>query len=117
MSKALAAAKAHFKEVLSQGLCGPIIVKEWGDTEVYYKPATNFFQESKIVELQAQGKTVDALIQSLILRALDKEGKPLFTQGDKQELMREVDPNIILKIVTEMNDPENKEKIETALGN
>ena len=117
MSKVLDAAKSHFKEVLAQGLQGPIIVKEWGDTEIYFKPATNFFQESKIVELQSQGKTVDALIMSLILRALDKEGKPLFTQGDKQELMREVDPNIILRIVTAMNDPENKEKVEAALGN
>ena len=117
MSKALAAAKAHFKDVLSQGLQGPIVVKEWGDIEIYFKPATNFLQESKIVELQSQGKTVDALIMSLILRALDKEGKPLFTQGDKQELMREVDPNVILRIVTEMNDPANNEKVETALGN
>ena len=79
--------------------------------------ATNFFQESKIVELQSQGKTVEALLQSLIMRALDKEGKPLFTPADKQELMREVDPNVILRIVTEMNDPENKEKVEAALGN
>ena len=94
-----------------------IVVKEWGDIEIYFKPATNFLQESKIVELQSQGKTVDALIMSLILRALDKEGKPLFTQGDKQELMREVDPNVILRIVTEMNDPANNEKVETALGN
>jgi hypothetical protein len=117
MSKVLEAAKAHFKDVLSQGLKGPIIVKEWGDQEVYYKPATNFFQESKIVELQSQGKTVDALIMSLILRALDKEGKPLFTQGDRQELMREVDPNVILRIVTEMNDPADNEKVEQALGN
>lgn len=117
MSKVLTAAKAHFKEVLSQGLQGPIVVKEWGDTEIYYKPATNFFQESKIVELQAQGKTVEALLQSLITRALDKEGKPIFTPADKQELMREVDPNVILRIVTEMNDPANNEKVETALGN
>ena len=88
MSKVLEAAKSHFKEVLAQGLQGPIVVKEWGNTEVYYKPATNFFQESKIVELQSQGKTVDALVMSLILRAVDKEGKPIFTTADKTELDR-----------------------------
>lgn len=117
MSKVLEAAKAHFKDVLAQGLRGPIVVKEWGDVEVWYKPATNFFQEAKIIELQSQGKTVDALVQALILRALDKEGKPLFTNGDKQELMREVDPNVILRVITEMNDPASQEKIENALGN
>lgn len=117
MSKVLEAAKAHFKDVLAQGLRGPIVVKEWGDVEIWYKPATNFFQEAKIIELQTQGKTVDALVQALILRALDKEGKQIFTNGDKQELMREVDPNVILRVITEMNDPASQEKIENALGN
>ena len=117
MSKILESAKIHFKEILDQGLKGPIVVKEWGGAEIYYKPATNFYQESKIIELQAQGKTVEALVQSLIMRALDKNGKALFVPADKQELMREVDPNVVLRIVTEMNDPEQKELTEVALGN
>lgn len=116
-TRVLDAAMAHFKDVLSQGLKGPITVKEWGGVNIYYKPATSFHQEAKIVELQAQGKTVEALVQTLITRALDENGKPIFNLADKPELMRAVDPNVILRIITEINDPENNEKVETALGN
>jgi len=78
MSRAIESAMAHFKEVLAQGLKGPIKVPEW-NLDVYYKPATTFHQESKIVELTSQGKTVEALVESLIMRALDADGKPLFS--------------------------------------
>jgi hypothetical protein len=116
MSKVLEAAKAHFKDILAQGLKGPIKVPEW-EAEVWYKPATTFQQESKIVELTSQGKTVEALVESLIMRALDAEGKPLFTRADKPELMRAVDPSIIMRIMADMNDTETAKSIEDGLGN
>ena len=116
MSRAIESAMAHFKEVLAQGLKGPIKVPEW-NLDVYYKPATTFHQESKIVELTSQGKTVEALVESLIMRALDADGKPLFAKADKPELMRGVDPNIIMRLMAEINDPDSNTKVEDALGN
>lgn len=116
MSKVLDAAKAHYREVLSAGLKGPIVVPEW-DTEVFYKPVINFAQESKVIELQNQGKTAEALVEMLIIRALDKNGQPLFHKADKPEIMREIDPSIILRIISEMNDPESDAKTAEALGN
>ena len=112
----LAAAKAHFKDILSQGLKGPIKVPEWG-CDIWYKAATSFQQESKIVELTAAGKTVEALVESLIMRALDAEGNAVFSKADKPELMRSVDPAVIMRIMSEMNDPETARQIETGLGN
>lgn len=116
MSKVLEAAKAHFKDILAQGLKGPIRVPEW-DAEIWYKPATTFQQESKIVELTSQGKTVEALVEALIMRALDAEGKPVFTRADKPELMRAVDPQVIMRVMGEMNDPDTQKDIEAGLGN
>lgn len=116
MSRAIDNAMAHFKEVLSQGLKGPVHVKEW-KLDIYYKPATTFQQESRIVELTSQGKTVEALVEALIMRALDAEGKPLFNKTEKPELMRAVDPNVIMRIMQEINNPEEVTKIEDALGN
>jgi hypothetical protein len=112
----LAAAKAHFKDVLAGGLKGPIRVPEW-KADIYYKAATSFQQESKIVELTSQGKTVEALIEALIMRALDEDGNAIFQKADKPELMRSVDPTIIMRIMSEMNDPDNQTKIDTVLGN
>jgi hypothetical protein len=116
MNPVLTAAKAHFKELLAGGLRGPIAVPEW-NTEIYYKPATTFQQESKIVELTSQGKTVEALVEALIMRALDGDGKNIFQKADKVDLMRSVDPNIIMRVMAEMNDPEQQKNIEEALGN
>jgi hypothetical protein len=112
----LAKAKQHFKEVLSGGLKGPIRVAEW-ETEIWYKAATSFQQESKIVELTSQGKTVEALVESLIMRALDSDGQAIFSRADKPELMRGVDPSIIMRIMSEMNDTESAANIQTTLGN
>jgi hypothetical protein len=112
----LAAAKAHFKEVLAGGLKGPIRVPEW-NTEVWYKPATSFLQESKIVELTAAGKTVEALVESMIMRACDGNGDPIFSRGDKPELMRSVDPTVIMRLMSEMNDTESADRVDTTLKN
>lgn len=116
MSRAIENAMAHFKEVLGQGLKGPVHVPEW-KLDIYYKPATTFQQEAKIVELTSQGKTVEALVEALIIRALDGEGKPLFARTDKPELMRAVDPGVIMRVMTEINNPEANAKIEESLGN
>lgn len=112
----LAKAKAHFKEVLAGGLRGPIRVPEW-ECDIWYKAATTFQQESKIVELTSQGKTVEALVESLIMRALDADGNAIFSRADKPELMRSVDPSVIMRIMADMNDTESAEQTEAAVKN
>ena len=72
-----------------------------------------FAQEAQIVELQSAGKTVEALVMNLIIRAKDVEGNPVFMKADKTELMTSVDPEIILRVINEMNDIDP----ETDLGN
>lgn len=114
MSKLIDKATAHFEDVLSQGLKGPISVPEW-DAEIYYKPATTMAEQTKIIELTQAGKATEALVTTLIMRARDADGNPLFTGADKPKLMRAVDPKIIMKIVTSMGDDD--EDIEDALGN
>lgn len=117
MSKILAAAQAHFKDVLAQGLRGPIRVPEWDNAEIWFKPSTTLAQEGKIFELQSQGKAVEALVTSLIQRALDADGKPVFQITDKPELMRSVDPTVLLRVISEINDSNNGEAREEALKN
>jgi hypothetical protein len=114
MSKLIDRATAHFQEVLSQGLRGPIEIPEWG-ANVYYKPATTMAEQSKISELAAAGKTTEALVVGLITRARDENGELLFSMGDKARLMNAVDPNVILKIVTQMNSYEDE--MTDILGN
>ena len=93
--------KSHFKEKLG-GELNKITIPEW-QTDVYYKAAYSFAVESKIINLQQQGKTVEALVESIILKSLDPDGKQLFTSGDRNMLMYEADPAVLLKIASELN--------------
>jgi len=92
----------HFKEKLSGGL-QKISVPEW-KTDIYFKGTYPFAVESKILQLQQQGKTVDALVESLIQKALDPDGKPMFTKFDKVTLMNEADPSVLLRVCAELNN-------------
>ena len=102
-------ATQHFKEQLSGGLLS-IEVHEWGVT-VWFKPAFTFAQQEKIIQLSKEGKMVEAMIETLIVRSLDKDGKRLFTHASKTRLMNEVDPNIIIRVVGEMNQEIKEEDL------
>ena len=93
--------KSHYKSKLS-GELQKLSVPEW-KSDVYYKTAHSFATESKIIELQQQGKTVEALVESVILKALDPDGKPLFTKFDKNTLMNEADPSVLMRIAAILN--------------
>lgn len=114
MNKLIDKATAHFESILSQGLKGPIVVPEW-DAEIYYKPSSTMAEEAKIIELSQAGKTTEALVTTLIIKAKDKDGAPLFDMADRPRLMRAVDPAVILRVVTSFN--QDDAATEDALGN
>jgi len=93
--------KSHYKTKLS-GELQKMSVPEW-KTDIFYKGAHPFAIESKIIELQQAGKTVEALVESVILKALDPEGKPLFNKFDKVTLMNEADPAVLMRIAAVLN--------------
>jgi len=105
-------AKTHYKDTLS-GQMKTIYVEEWDET-IYFKPSANFQQQSRIMELHSKGKLSEAVVETLIVRALDKDGKRMFQHGQKDELMREVDPEIIVRIVSIINGAEHD---DANLGN
>jgi len=55
-------------------------------------------------------------VQTLIIRALDEDGKRLFSNADKKDLMEKVDPDVIVNIISAMND-EPETTIEDARKN
>ena len=93
--------KLHYKSKLS-GELQKISVPEW-KTDIYFKSAHPFAIESKIIELQQAGKTVEALVESIILKALDPEGKSVFNKFDKVTLMNEADPNVLMRVAAVLN--------------
>lgn len=111
MNPVLQKAKTHFAEISNKGM-DSLEVPEW-ETTVYWRVGgLNFASQSKVIELQQKGQSAEALIEMLIMRALDKDGKKMFKPMEKQVLMRDVDPNIILTIVTAMGDSDRNFEAE-----
>lgn len=106
-------ATAHFKGALS-GELKHVEVPEW-DSTIYFRTATTFATEKKILDLHSKGETVEALVETLISKSLDKDGKKVFTSADKVVLMREVDPEVIIRVVGAMQAA--KEEAKNSLGN
>lgn len=101
MTKVLDKATAHFRNQIS-GEMKMIEVPEW-ETKIYFKSTTNLREEGKILELTQQGKTVEALVESLIIKARHEDGSKMFGLADKSVLMMEVDPKVLVRVVGEMN--------------
>lgn len=104
MNKVLDKATAHFRNQIS-GEMKWIEVPEW-ETKIYYKTVTNLREEGKILELSQQGKNVEALVESLIIKARNEDGSKMFNMVDKPTLLNEVDPKVLVRVVGEMNSVE-----------
>ena len=102
---AIEKATAHFRQRLNGELLS-LDVPEWSESvkpfKIYFKPLINFKAQEKIFKLVSDGKSSEALCMTLVIRALDKEGKPLFQEGHMASLMHEVDPDVVSGIVTKM---------------
>jgi hypothetical protein len=94
----------HFNESVDNNL-KKFYVSEW-DLDVYYYPTYSFKDESKVMQAQSAGKTVDALIETIIVKARDGEGKRLFKDADRSALMNEADPTIVIKVAGAINNGE-----------
>jgi len=92
----------HYQSAIG-GELQKIKCEEW-DTEIYFRTTYPLKDESKILQLQTEGKTVEALVESIITKARDKDGKRLFHDADRIKLMNEADPKVVLKVATAINN-------------
>lgn len=105
-------ATQHFRSKLD-GSLEKIRVDEW-ETDIYFYPTTPLKDESTILKLQNEGKTVEALVQSLIVKCRNADGSKMFAPADRITLLNEVDPKVIIKIASAINgvDTESMEEVE-----
>ena len=92
----------HYQASISGDL-KKIHVEEW-DTDIYCMTTYPLKDEAKVLELQAAGKTIEAVIESIIVKARDKNGKRLFHDADRIKLMNEADPLVVVKVGTAINN-------------
>jgi hypothetical protein len=85
-----------------------MIVDEWSTDEspceIFWKPST-LSQRDKIFKYIADN-SLEGLAESIVQRVLDADGKKMFTQIHKKELMTRQDPDVLIRIVSAMNEDE-----------
>lgn len=104
---------AHFRNKIA-GEMKKLAVEEWG-MDIYYKTTATLQEQSKIIELAQKGSTVEALVETLIMKARDKDGNKIFKSADKTVLMNEADPDVLIRVVGQLNsviDMETPEQVE-----
>tara|TARA_B100001093_G_scaffold431777_1_gene427973 strand:+ start:637 stop:1005 length:369 start_codon:yes stop_codon:yes gene_type:complete len=111
---AIERAKGHFADRLSGKLL-KYKCDEWG-IDVYYKATSSLAVENRIMSLQQQGKTAEALVESIIAKALNKDGELLFKSTDRATFLHEIDPNVIIKVATKLNNA-NADSVEDIVKN
>lgn len=105
-------ARAHFREQMTA--VNSVEVPEWGDSSgplrIYYRPMS--LKERDQIFRFVSKDSLESLVETLIVRARDEDGKKIFRPADRNELMREVDPDVIGRIVAEMGDEPTVEDAE-----
>jgi hypothetical protein len=80
--------------------------------KIYFKEANTLTEESRLLQLAQQGKTVEALVETLIVKARKEDGTKMFNVHDKVTIMNEVDPSVVIRVCGEMNNNDNLEIVE-----
>ena len=114
-TKVIDKATAHYRTKIS-GEMKYIHVPEW-DTKIYFKESNTLREEAKLVELAQQGKTVEALVETLITKARNEDGSKMFSLAEKATFMNEVDPAVVIRICSEMNAYNAESNVEIAEKN
>ena len=84
----------HYQSSIA-GEMKKIHVEEWG-TDIYCRTTYPLKDEA--------GKTIEAVVESIIVKSRDKDGKRLFHDADRIKLMNEADPLVVVKVGTAINN-------------
>ena len=95
-------AKSHFESLGTQSM----EVSEWKDddgnpTVIYWNPIT-LAEKKRLFQKSDNLNDVGILADIILMKAIDKDGKKLFTLEDKIALMHKVDSDVLAKVATQI---------------
>lgn len=105
---------AHFKSVDSN--LKELRVEEW-DTTIYYKEKSAFKDQSAIMQLHQQGKVVEALVETIIVKSLNQDGSKMFKPAERVVLLNSVDPDVLVKVATALNSVDDNYDVGETVKN
>ena len=107
MSGAIEKVTAHWRQVATRR---KVHVPEWG-VDVWYRPP-NIAERIRLEKVLNEKGDHAAAVEAVLLLAQDEAGNRLFSDGERPELMREADPDVIVRLAGMMMSPPDPEEIE-----
>ena len=83
---------------------------EW-DLDIYYRASASMRVEAKIMALTQQGKSAEALVESVLQKALKEDGTRMFKDADRATLMNEADPSVIISVASALNNTDDPQEV------
>jgi hypothetical protein len=99
-------AKAHYQEVLSADP-KPIEIPEWGGT-YYVRPQISVKNKMEIQAKLTGNQMDEGLALTLIYYLIDSNNEPCFKKAEKVEIVRSVDPDVLIRVAGEIADMQPK---------
>jgi hypothetical protein len=96
----LANATKHYQNQIKE--MNSFHVPEW-DVTIHHRGVTTLAQESQVIELARQNKTVEAMVVTIINKARHEDGSLMFNKHDRTTLLNEVDPAVVLRVAEQIN--------------
>jgi hypothetical protein len=101
----IAAAREHYRARVSAEGLRRIEVAEWEadgrPLVIYFRPVLTMYQRHRIDSKIGEGR-IPTIVEGLIVRALDSEGRALFAEADRHALMNHADADVLMKIAEEI---------------
>lgn len=96
----------YVRQAFQQSGLREIAVPEWSTEDynftIYYTPLTPV--QSEAIQARNPETNADYNVYTLIAKALDAHGQPLFQWGDVHALMHEANYRVIVRLVTAMTE-------------
>lgn len=109
----IAAGKLDWRGKLAAPMSS-IVIEEWKGCEIFFKPAT--LEQKNAIYQYLANNDLQSIAETIVRRALDADGKKLFSNADKKAFMNQMDPDIVSRVAVAINE-EPESTVEEARKN
>lgn len=92
-----------------------MVVSEWGDIEIFFTPIS--YEDLQAIDERNPKSNFERSIFTLVLKAVDANGKQIFRWGDVGHLMKQADMIVVQRCVGFMMSVGKADLTEESAGN
>jgi hypothetical protein len=109
---AIDSVKAHFSRQMVRKIEVPEWAGEDGQPMIIYAHPLTLSEKQRLRTMAQTGGEMEILVNTLIMKAEDSEGKKRFDISHKHDLMNRADPDLVARVVMQITRPRSEDELE-----